>query len=136
MIQNSLKGPARGFGSLPLIGAMRFTTVDNLVGTVVHAAGLENLTYISEGRWTVNLTNDVLDVLASGLPFATLFAIATPIVADAATIPHLVQILSINQATGLITFVHLKGSALATPTYSLQDDPGIDICLLVYSLEA
>lgn len=136
MIANSEKAYVRGFGRLPVLAGARFTTVNGATPTVVHQAGVETIAYVSEGIWDLTLSNDVLDVLPSGLPFATVGIYVGFIAADGATIPHQCGVISFNQATGVARVYHLQGSALATPTYSLQDAPGIDIMVLFYSLEA
>jgi hypothetical protein len=136
MIQNSDKSYVRAYGKLPLIGAVRFTTVNNANPTIVHAAGVETVAWVSEGIWDVTLTNDVVDVLAGGLPFATLGAFCSVTRSAGATVLGLVQVISVTQSTGVIRICHLLDSALAAGTFSVQDDPGVDISVLIYSLEA
>lgn len=135
MIQNSEKSYVRGFGKLPLIAAARFTPANGANPTTVHAAGIETIARAAEGQWDLTLSNDVLDVLASGFPFAQL-CVHISFVDDAtADMGHLGVVISMNEATGVIRIGHKSGAGAGA--WAFDDVQGITgVMVLVYALEA
>lgn len=134
MIQNSDKAYARGYGKLPLLAAVRFTPANGVNPTIVHSAGIETVTWVSEGVWDCVLSNDVLDVLPSGFPFAHLFVGVTGVVDATADEGHFLGVVSMTESTGTIRVCH---KADTTDAWSFQDVQGLTgVLVLVYALEA
>lgn len=136
MIQNDEKHYAKGWGKLPLIAAARFTPADGADPTIVHSCGIETITWASEGKWTCTLSNNALDVLASGFPFAQV-AIFAQAITSGDTRAHFMSVSSINEAAGTFQVTHIMSDDLATPVFSLDDVAELaGVCVFVYALEA
>lgn len=135
MLQNSQKGYVRGFGPLPLIAAVRFTPANGADPTIVHAMGVETVTRNAEGKWNVVLSNDVLDVLPSGFPFAHLFVGITFVDDNTADMGHAGVVISMTEATGTIVVGHKSGAGAGA--WAFDDVQGITgVMVLIYAAEA
>lgn len=135
MINTTVKGPARGYGSLPLIYAARFTPLNGADPTIIHNFGFATIVRAAEGQWDLTLASTLKDVQASGLPFA-IVDVSMSVHADAtANMDHVMEIISITESTGVIRIGHKAAAGASALAY--DDVLGLTgITVKVFAVEA